>query len=111
MPTLIASNILILGYRVKQNETLPGAKPGTMAGIKRKATSNLSTNPNTIKARKRLASMSPAEQAVERAQNADRQAVRRAQAALRGNAAWAQAEQSVRSAMEEEEEVRVMEHR
>ena len=111
IPTLVASNILILCYRVKQPNALRGARPGTMAGIKRKATGDLSQNQNTVKARRRLANLSPMEQAVERAQNADRQAVRRAQASLRRTGAWALAEPSVRHSMEEEEEERVMKYR
>ncbi|RHZ46680.1 uncharacterized protein CDV56_103871 [Aspergillus thermomutatus] len=55
-----------------------GPKPGQLAGQKRKQDEELSTNPNTKKARDRLQRMTDVERQVENAKSADRQAVRRA---------------------------------
>jgi hypothetical protein len=53
-----------------------GARPGTGAGVKRKAEDAYSENPYTLRARARLENMNKAKKTVDRAKRAESQAIR-----------------------------------
>lgn len=98
-------------FTTKPWQKFRGEKPGSGAGCKRKPTEELSGNENTIKARARLDKISPDEQNIECAQNADRQAIRRAIVDLQTTAAYKKASSSTREKMVQEKEQSVMKTR
>lgn len=57
----------------------PGRPKGSGLGEKRKAEDQYSTNPHTVRARKRLQQMGPHEKALQTAKSADQIAISRAQ--------------------------------
>lgn len=61
----------------------------------------MSKNKHTVKARKQIASLSPAERAVECAKNADRQAIHQAMTLLRESRSWKHASPEKQHVMEE----------
>ncbi|OJD09769.1 hypothetical protein AJ78_08937 [Emergomyces pasteurianus Ep9510] len=78
-----------------------GPPPGATAGQKRKAEDELSTNPYTKKARDRLAQMTPAEAAVERAKAAKTAAINYALRKLRKTNEYGLADAKTQKEMEQ----------
>jgi hypothetical protein len=85
-----------------------GRPVGSGAGVKRKATEDLSNNVHTVRARQRLANQNEYESAIRRADNADRAALSRRKKALRASIEYQQMspdEQKMSEQIAEQEEL------
>ncbi|KAF7173957.1 hypothetical protein CNMCM5623_006234 [Aspergillus felis] len=79
----------------------PDAKPGQLAGHKRKSDAEPSKNPITKEVRERLDAMSPTEKTIEKAKNADRLTVCRAILQLRATAEYQSASKAEQDRVQE----------
>jgi hypothetical protein len=88
-----------------------GPKPGTTIGRKRKTEDELSTNPHTQKARKRLENMNETEKEIARAQGADNSAISRTIKVLREGLLYQSASNEEKKRMEEETKEKILNER
>ncbi len=92
-------------------QKIRGPKPGHDPGKKRKASSDLSSNPHTEKCRKRVENMTDLEKRLERYKNNDRQARTITIKKLRSTPSYTNASESEKTRMEEEARIMVMKQR
>lgn len=89
-------------------DRIRGPKPGTTAGHKRKASTELSENAHTKRGRERLARMSEVEKKIERAKAADTQAVSREHLRIKKSAKYQEVSEEEKALMLSESKMRLL---